>query len=168
MGGAKKIKCEKCSYSTPIKACLKAHVKAVHDGTRDQKCDQCDYAATTAKLLRRHRMHVHQGIKRKDRAVIECEKCLYTSTPGNVRRHVKFVHDQIKDQICEECGKGFSSKQELKSHTVKVHQTRRECDKCDFTTYNYILFREHKQMAHEKAKPKKLSERPRPVFFKCE
>ena len=160
------MKCEKCSYSTQIEACLKAHVKAVHDGTKDQKCDQCDYVATRAYSLKIHRMHVHQGIKRKETAVIECEKCPYTSTPGNVKRHVKLVHDQIKDQICEECGKGFSSKEELKSHTVKVHQTRRECDKCDFITFNYISFKDHKQTAHERAKPKKLSEKPRPVLLK--
>ena len=135
------MKCEKCAYSTPFTACLKAHFKAVHDRTRDQKCDECDYAATTALLLRRHRMHVHQGIKRKERAKVECDKCDYTGTSGNLRSHVKLVHDKIKDQVCDECGKGFSSKQELKYHTIKVHQTRRECHQCDFVTYNFYSFR---------------------------
>ena len=160
--GKKKFKCELCFYSTPVKATLKAHIKAVHERTRDQKCDQCDFAATTAILLNRHKMYTHQGVKRKKPAMVKCEHCDFTSSKYTIIRHMKNLHDNIKDHMCQKCGKGFSTKQEVQWHMEKIHQ-RRECHQCDFVTYDLQKFSKHKNDVHGKAMPKKLSERPRPV-----
>lgn len=162
MGSAKKMKCEKCAYSTAYKWCLQDHVKAIHDRTRDQKCDQCDYAATTATLLRVHRRHVHQGIRRKERAMVKCGKCAYTCRkPANVKRHVKLVHDKIPrflrcyDKIpryhrCYECDRCFPYKSTLEFHIKAIHKKIKDkiCDQCDFKTSYPGELRKHKNAIH--------------------
>ena len=58
----------------------------------------------------------------KVRKKFSCDKCPYESFDlGNLKKHKMFVHDKIRDHVCEECGKQFSLRQTLKNHVMGVH-----------------------------------------------
>ena len=81
---------------------------------------------------------------------ILCEKCPKTfSSKRNLERHVKVVHDKIKECRCEECGKLFAVNGDLKRHIESVHKVlkRFECTECgqSFTRKHHL---EKHQMTH--------------------
>ena len=56
--------------------------------------------------------------KKKNSKCAHCEKLFYGKT--DMRKHIKRVHDKIKDHICDVCGKCFSTNQDIKAHGL-VH-----------------------------------------------
>lgn len=64
---------------------------------------------------------------------IPCDKCdlLFTSKV-HMTRHVKSVHDKIRDNLCKICHKGFTRQDYLTVH-LEIHSPNRikfECDTC--------------------------------------
>ena len=54
---------------------------------------------------------------------VKCEECgKEFNRPGDLRRHVKRVHEGLKDHICKFCKKGFSRPGLLKGHILKFHE----------------------------------------------
>ena len=52
----------------------------------------------------------------------KCKQCEKTFTDsGNLKRHVKAVHEGTKDYKCDYCGKSFSEPGKLKRHVKAVH-----------------------------------------------
>ena len=41
--------------------------------------------------------------------------------PGNLKKHIKNVHEQLKNHQCDLCDKVFSESRSLKKHTKAVH-----------------------------------------------
>ena len=59
-----------------------------------------------------HKEYVHMGVKN-----FRHEQCPYTALDSGCKnRHIKEVHDVIKDHICERCGSDFSRKHSLSMH----------------------------------------------------
>ena len=54
---------------------------------------------------------------------------------GNLKQHVKAVHENIREHACNSCGKRFLQKNKLKRHTETVHEKIRvfKCDSCGKT-----------------------------------
>ena len=51
-----------------------------------------------------------------------CDKCDYAATRKEAYvKHVKVVHDRIKDFICSLCPSAFGQKAHLKAHVDNVH-----------------------------------------------
>ena len=51
-----------------------------------------------------------------------CDKCDYTcSTNNHLKRHIKMVHDKIKDIQCNLCEYTCSTNSHLKQHIKQVH-----------------------------------------------
>ena len=45
-----------------------------------------------------------------------CDKCLYTTnSKSHLTRHIKQVHDKIKNHKCDKCGFSTSTNSDLKS-----------------------------------------------------
>ena len=65
---------------------------------------------------------------------LTCRICIKTfSRKGNLKNHVKAVHDETKEHQCESCKKTFSEKGNLERHIRIVHEKRKDfqCDSCD-------------------------------------
>ena len=81
-----------------------------------------------------------------------CPKVL--SNPERLKRHVKSVHDQIKDHQCEQCNTSYSDSQSLRRHVRTKHENGNEanCDLCGKGfPENYAMLR-HKKTVHFKTR----------------
>ena len=118
-GAHDKQKCELCSSQVVN---LKRHIKAVHDNIRDHICKDCGHAFSDkgnfTKHLSKHEKSVHKirdkKIKRKQQ---KCDHC--SSEVVDLKRHIKSVHDNIRDHICNRCGHAFSDKGNFAKHLKK-------------------------------------------------
>ena len=62
-----------------------------------------------------------------------CDKCSYeTKEESNIKRHIKTVHDKIKECKCDKCDYVCSRNNTLKIHINTVHDKIRDfkCNKC--------------------------------------
>ena len=76
-----------------------------------------------------------QAKKKKSPKCKLCGKLFFdTST---LRKHLKFVHERLKDYACDICNKSYIKKQTLSHHIETVHEGKKyECMTCNkaFTT----------------------------------
>jgi len=95
----------------------------------------------------------------QERKRFTCDRCEYScNNSGNFKRHIKQVHDKIKDFVCDrdDCKMAFSTKCDLQRHIKQVHDKIKDfvCDRDDckmaFST-NRDLKRHIKQV-HDKIK----------------
>ena len=66
----------------------------------------------------------------KDTATVQCDIC-YTTYRGSdkkrsLRRHIKSVHDGVKDHVCQFCGRKFGRKYTLATHVARLHADQLE------------------------------------------
>ncbi len=127
-------KCKQCGRQFKHPSELKSHIERIHEKKTNYQCDICGKA-----FYFKHIMLKHQAIVHKDQAspyhgkdgkqirstvrsheCQQCDKAFYE--PGHLRRHVKDVHDQIKDQICQYCGKAFSQASNMYQHIRNYHK----------------------------------------------
>ena len=84
-----------------------------------------------------------------------CELCpKVLSNLERLKRHVKSVHDQIKDHQCEQCDTSYSDSQSLRRHVRTKHENGNEanCDLCGKGfPENYAMLR-HKKTVHFKTR----------------
>ena len=93
--------CKKCGKGFPRKAYLKTHAnRAIVNGICDTR-----------------RKNTTEKVKPENKCDI-CEKNF--TVKKSLDQHIKSFHEKIKDQICEKCGKGFSRKAYLKTHTSRT------------------------------------------------
>ena len=62
-----------------------------------------------------------------------CDCCGKSFTrASSLKRHVKIVHEGIKDHECNHCGKSFSQARYLKTHVKSIHEGVKEhvCNDC--------------------------------------
>lgn len=88
-----------------------------------------------------------------DIKMFQCDECEYkTSLKGNLGRHVKAVHDRIKDIECGHCDRMFSDKGTLNQHIKEVHSKIQDfnCDQCPkmFTRKGHLKL--HIKQVHSK------------------
>ena len=86
--------------------------------------------------------------------VFKCDKCLkILSSKTRLDRHVRAVHDKIKDHECKQCKKRFLWENYLKKHEEVVHHSNRkyQCDRCLKTFSCQTKLDKHKEN-HEKIK----------------
>ena len=79
------------------------------------QCDNCNKSFSNLVNLKRHRVR-HNNV-----FIHQCEKCLKKfKTSFERKRHIKLIHDKIKDSKCDICGKSFTLPHSLKLH-IKLH-----------------------------------------------
>ena len=62
-------------------------------------------------------------INRRENKNYKCKRCKYEShKKQHLDRHVKAIHDKVKDEVCGHCGLAFSRKESLIRHKRTVHR----------------------------------------------
>ena len=87
--------------------------------------------------------------------VFECELCEYkTDRNYTLTRHIKNVHQKIKDAKCELCDYICSQNSDLKKHAKQVHTKLKDvkCDKCDYVCSTNGTLKIHMKQVHTKLK----------------
>ncbi|XP_055710210.1 oocyte zinc finger protein XlCOF6-like [Phlebotomus papatasi] len=128
--------CELCPYKTRIRGHLKRHMKGVHERLRDVRCSQCNRVFTTERGLKLHMVCHEGGRNHKDSGTKEkkftCELCPYkTDLSATLKRHVKAVHQKLKDFQCTRCERSFTMESSLKIHMMRHEGIKNyECPIC--------------------------------------
>ena len=89
----------------------------------------------TFKFLKQHFRATMCGKDVDDRKVIPCPKCPVTNFRGNthLKRHIREIHEGIKDKHCPQCSYTTYSSYNLKMHVSKVHDKTtmyQDCHHC--------------------------------------
>ena len=105
------------------------------------KCDICGKNFATPKSLKEHTKEQHLSDK------IRCEICQRLVVPRRLKQHMLDAHGEpVK---CKICGKMFSSKMRLQSHTKNQHQSHCcACNICGLSLSSYQSLERHVQAMH--------------------
>ncbi|KAF6230239.1 hypothetical protein HO133_004579 [Letharia lupina] len=153
---------------------LKHHVKSAHSNVREYICEWegCGKSFVTATRLKRHHA-AHEGREKFRCTVGGCGQTFRKH--GTLQKHILTVHEGKKPFICEvldfdgiECGVGFDTEGQMKSHTGRVHESNSflcticspECrsttgdpipDKREASFSTHAALREHVESEHPPA-----------------
>lgn len=147
---AELLECELCNLSFKSQKALNSHMIADHDENEvedDEKkrtCETCEppkvFKKTRYLLLHIQAVHSEQSYS--------CDQCPRTfSFKRSLDRHIKGVHDNIRDFKCEApgCEKSFCNGYELKQHTTNSHnkgdKSDRTCKIC-FKVFKKVKYME--------------------------
>ena len=123
--------CEECGKSFKTEYALQAHFN-IHNGVKEFKCDICDYRSWNQSLLRRHK---ERHSSSKDFRCPECESSFVCRRYLNA--HIRAIHrlGHLKPHVCDQCGKGFRTRDHLKRH--EVSHSREQPYSCDVCGRSY-------------------------------
>ena len=82
----------------------------------------------------------------------KCKMCPYvTAIPSHLKRHIKGMHETIRDHVCEDCGYATSQKCNLNYHRISVHkmgENKFKCELCPYKTYFKHTLKRHVKNVH--------------------
>eukprot|EP00092_Neocalanus_flemingeri_P015216 GFUD01016439.1.p1 GENE.GFUD01016439.1~~GFUD01016439.1.p1 ORF type:complete len:543 (+),score=126.92 GFUD01016439.1:40-1668(+) len=172
---------QNCKLKLPSRSSLVTHVKMCHkerdaeadmeqgddflsdennlpDGveglTEDSDLERTDLEEISDNRVKVSKSHKVKSIKAARKLkMFECHYCGFITDSGaaTLRKHVKEVHEEIKQYHCTECGIKVSRKYHLIRHIKAVHHKEKfwQCEDCDYKTNNQVCFKKHKQNKHE-------------------
>ena len=112
--GIKDFQCHICNKFFTQKYYMQIHIKTVHNDERENHhCEYCGKSFNTAPILKSHIKHFHgSGGKLVYRCDYpDCDKVYARS--HKLTQHKRVVHEGIKDNICDVCGKVFALSSQL-------------------------------------------------------
>ncbi|XP_063959564.1 zinc finger protein 93-like [Lytechinus pictus] len=108
--------CTECPKSFASESALNNH-QGEHTGLKPFKCDICDRGFRTRKLTLSHKRRVHS--ERPKRFICTfCEKGF--ADKWDLKVHER-RHKGIRQHVCLDCGKGFTSVTSLAAHNQAMH-----------------------------------------------
>merc|ERR1712018_923998 len=84
----------------------------------------------------------------------KCPHCPKSFGETSLYKHIKAVHNKIKDEKCQLCDYSSSSKGSLQSHIRHIHLHKRTlpCNECSKTFSTQQKLEDHKKSVHRKEK----------------
>ncbi|GAB0089162.1 zinc finger protein OZF-like [Sergentomyia squamirostris] len=129
------------------------------------KCGICHIRVKNRYQMEKHRLKHFEG---KTLICSFCEKPY--SSPGNLARHIRVVHEKLKKFTCSVCGKQFSQSNNLNTHMMVHQDTKFECDVCNrvFRSGRYLKWHKLKHIPPEQRsdRVKKLLEQKKSTSWK--
>ena len=136
-------------------------------------CHKCNIAFSNTEILRIHIQKRHSKLKQseavekgysnksdvpKNKVSIDkrfiCPKCpLMFVLQSSIPKHIKEVHEKIKDYVCEECPYKTTSKMRLEFHQADKHgidtgRKKLKCSKCPHETFYKTDLKIHYNRLH--------------------
>ena len=155
---AKEVKsCDECNKELKTYKTLTKHITQAHrgSGTKTFSCIECGFKAASQKDLKKHNIEVHEKILEPGEKR-SCPLCEYQTEWGksHLDRHIRAIHDRIKDFQCPFCEVSCSQKGNLRLHIDQVHKNIRKfsCNQCDYKSNFKNDIAKHKKSVHEKIK----------------
>ena len=146
--------CNQCNKESKSYKTLVKHV-SVHRAKNEKPfvCVDCGFKAGTKKELRTHNAEAHEKTLEKEEKR-SCSQCDYQTEWGksHLDRHIRAIHDRIKDFQCPFCEISCSQKGNLRLHIDQVHKNIRKfsCEQCDYKSNFKYDIAKHKKSVHEK------------------
>ena len=148
--------CTECSKESKSYKSLIRHI-SVHrsKGLKSFICVDCGFKTGTQKDLKKHNADVHEvSLEKGERK--SCPLCDYQTEWGksHLDRHIRAIHDQIKDFKCPFCEISCSQKGNLRLHIDQVHKNIRKfsCEQCEYKSNFKNDIAKHVKSVHEKTK----------------
>ena len=152
-------RCDECQKEFKSYKTLTKHITAHHaKNSKFSKlftCVDCGFKAPHQKELKKHNAEVHEKLLTKE-DVRSCPLCEYQTEWGksHLDRHIRTIHDKIKDFHCPFCEVSCSQKGNLRLHIDQVHKNIRKfsCTQCNYKSNFRNDIAKHNKSVHEKVK----------------
>ncbi|CAL8137151.1 unnamed protein product [Orchesella dallaii] len=149
--------CQHCSKGLSCPEELKLHQGISHvSANRTYNCFVCQERFLTATLRRLHMKGSHDVSNRSGPERLVCDVCgIECRTKGNLKMHLQ-IHQEVRDFVCAECGKSFTTRQFLRNHKFRDHVPADDkinpltCRICKKTFHNKSYLNKHNMTVHEK------------------
>ena len=128
------FKCEYCGQGKFAEHSLQRHIESNHL----RKCSLLALNGLPAKkyfIKKGNKIHLNWLFYLGTRVYThetKCPHCEAIFEKANLKRHIKTVHEGIKDYKCNHCGKEYFEKKRLNRHIKREHDNIRDekCNQC--------------------------------------
>ena len=143
--GSSHHQCPDCKKIYQQKSNLYRHFKSTGHNQLDkhetkEKCSECDFTTKRVDNLYRHERNIHGLYNKKLDAIsktlekkgeVKCSKCSKKFTDAKLAKE-HFLQESCEPIKCEDCGKEFNKRADLKLHIRDVHTKNYfPCPTCD-------------------------------------
>lgn len=167
-----KYTCQYCNEVFPLKEMFDYHIKSKHErshtcgycgnrfperrtlvkherchtGEKPYACDSCDFRCSSSSSLCQHKRRRHDPTESGRKHI--CEQCgKGFYTRDNLKEHIA-THSNAKMFSCYICGKGLKNDSCYRRHMVCVHGLKHTCELCGKDFSSPIGLKHHQRGAH--------------------
>ncbi|KAL5281399.1 hypothetical protein ACFFRR_005039 [Megaselia abdita] len=170
-GNKKPFMCEECGKTFVHKSALNLHLYSHNEKEKPFPCEQCQKRFTSRSALNQHmlrhtgeknfmcpycglqkynktdlKLHINYHTKERQWPC-KYPGCTYVGNRSSaIGRHVRGVHEQIKNYQCKFCDRKFNKKETMKHHEMThTGEKPHVCDICGWRFIQAIALKKHRE-----------------------